>query len=227
MKKIFLLAAAALCFLSAAAQQADPFPSYVQVNGRSEKEITPDEFYLSILINERDSKGKVSVEQQQRQMISALKGLGINVDKQLKMANMSSEYFKRNNTVSTAKYQLKLTSAAMVSNVYAALSDMGISNVSIQRVTHSNIEQYKQEVRLEAIRNAQQVARTLAEAIGQKIGKCFNILDYNNDIMPVMYDNAVFARSMKAESAGAEQDEPLDFKTIRLTYNVQAKFVLE
>ena len=227
MKKILLAAAAAFCVLSAAAQQSDPYPSYVQVNGRAEKEITPDEFYLSIVIDERDSKGKVTVEQQQRQMISALKSLGIDVEKQLKMANMSSEYLKRKTSVTTAKYQLKLNSAAMVSDVYGALADLGISGVSLQRVTHSAIDQYKQEVRIAAIRNAQQVARTLAEAIGQKVGKSFNIVDYNNDMMPVMYDNASFARSMKAEAAGTADDEPLDFKTIRLTYNVQAKFVLE
>lgn len=227
MKKIFLMAAAAFFVLSAAAQQTDPFPSYVQVNGRAEREITPDEFYLSIVVNERDSKGKISVEQQQRQMIAALKGLGVDVDKQLKMANMSSEYFKRNTSVATAKYQLKLGTAAMVANVYGALSDLGISNVSIQRVTSSKIEQYKQEVRVAAIRNAKECAQTLAQAIGQQIGKCFNIIDYNNDVMSVVYDSAMFARNMKAEASGAQDDEPLDFKTIRLTYNVQAKFVLE
>ena len=47
--------------------------------------------------------------------------------------------------------------------------------------------------------------------------------------MPVMYDNAVLMRSAKAagmaESTAGE--EPLAFKTIRLEYSVQAKFVLE
>ena len=47
--------------------------------------------------------------------------------------------------------------------------------------------------------------------------------------MPVMYDNAVLMRSAKAYGAAeaAAEEEPLEFKTIRLEYNVQAKFVLE
>ncbi|MEG1622921.1 MAG: SIMPL domain-containing protein [Alistipes sp.] len=228
MKKMILLAVAAFCVLSVAAQQADPYPSYVQVNGRAEKEITPDEFYLSIVINERDSKGKVSVEQQQKAMITSLKGLGVDVEKQLKMANMSSEFFKKNTAVATAKYQLKLGSAAMVYKVTGALSDLGISDVSIQRVTHSQLEQYKQEVRVAAMRNAKECAQTMAAAIGQKITKCFNIIDYNNDMTPVMYDNAVFARSMKSNAdSESSSDEPLDFKTMKLSASVQARFVLE
>lgn len=227
MKKILILAAAAFLLLPAAAQQTDPFPSSVMVNGRAEKEITPNEFYLSIVISERDSKGRISVEQQQREMIAALRKLGVDVDRQLKMANLSSEHFKRTTSLSTVKYQLKLSSPATVSDVYEALSALGISNVSLQRVTHSQMEQYKVEVRIEAIRNAKATAASLAEAIGQRIGKCFSIVDYNNDFMPAVYDNAMFTRSMKAETSGAQEDEPLDFKTIRLTYSVQAKFVLE
>ena len=114
MKKLILMAAVALMALPAAAQMQEAFPSYIQVNGRAEKEITPDEFYLSIVINERDSKGKISVESQQRDMIAALKRLGVNVEKQLKVANLSSEFFKKNTSVATAKYQLQLGSSAEV-----------------------------------------------------------------------------------------------------------------
>ena len=134
MKKLILIAAVALMALPAAAQVQEAFPSYIQVNGRAEKEITPDEFYLSVIINERDSKGKISVESQQRDMIAALKRLGVNVEKQLKVANLSSEFFKKNTSVATAKYQLQLGSAAEVSKVWQALDNLGISNVSIRCV---------------------------------------------------------------------------------------------
>ena len=230
MKKLILIAAVALMALPAAAQVQEAFPSYIQVNGRAEKEITPDEFYLSVIINERDSKGKISVESQQRDMIAALKRLGVNVEKQLKVANLSSEFFKKNASVATAKYQLQLGSSAEVNKVWQALDGLGISNVSILKVSHSKIEQYKEQVRIEAMQNAKKSASTLAEAVGQTIGKCFYIYDSNSDMMPRFYNNAVVMRSMKASAdmaEGAVADEPLDFKTIKLEYNVQAKFVLE
>ena len=153
MKRLILLAAVAFFALPAAAQMQEAFPSYIQVNGRAEKEIAPDEFYLQIIINERDSKGKISVESQQRDMIAALKRAGVDVEKQLKMANLSSEFFKKNTSVATAKYQLQLGSSAMVAKVWQALDGLGISNVSILKVSHSKIEQYKAEVRVEAMQN--------------------------------------------------------------------------
>lgn len=229
MKRFILAAAVALLALPAAAQVQEAFPSYIQVNGRAEREIAPDEFYLQIVINERDSKSKVSVESQQRDMIAALKRLGVNVEKQLKVANLSSEFFKKNTSVATAKYQLQLGSSAEVGKVWQALDGLGISNVSILKVSHSQLERYKSEVRVEAMRNAKQNAATLAEAIGQTIGKCFYVYDSNNDVMPVFYNNMAVMRSAKAFDAAeaAAEEEPLDFKTIKLQYNVQAKFVLE
>lgn len=229
MKRFILAAAVAFLALPAAAQVQEAFPSYIQVNGRAEREIAPDEFYLQIVINERDSKGKVSVESQQRDMIAALKRLGVNVEKQLKVANLSSEFFEKNTSVATAKYQLQLGSSAEVGKVWQALDGLGISNVSILKVSHSQLERYKSEVRVEAMRNAKQNAATLAEAIGQTIGKCFYVYDSNNDVMPVFYNNMAVIRSAKAFDAAeaAAEEEPLDFKTIKLQYSVQAKFVLE
>ena len=230
MRKLVFLAAALAMMLTAAAQTQEAYPSSIQVNGRAEKEIVPDEFYLSIVIDERDSKGKISVESQQREMIAALRRQGVDVEKQLKVANLSSEFFKKNTSVATAKYQLKLGSAAEAANVWQALDKLGISDVSILRVSHSNIDALKEEVRVEAIRNAQQSARTLAQAIGQTVGKCFYIWDSNNDIMPAYYNNTMAVRSMKSMDAGSGEsagEEPLDFKTIKLQYSVQTKFVLE
>ena len=229
MKKLIAMAVVALMALPAAAQMQEAYPSYIQVTGWAEKELTPDEFYLQIVINERDSKGKISVESQQRDMVAVLRKLGVDVEKQLKMANLSSEFFKKNTSVAMAKYQLQLGSSGEVAKVWQALDDLGISNISILKVTHSQLDKYKQEVRLEAMRNAQKSAQEMAGAIGQTIGKCFYIYDSNSNVLPVMYDNAVLMRSAKAaaDAESAAEEDPLEFKTIKLEYGVQAKFVLE
>ena len=229
MKKLIAMAVVALMALPAAAQMQEAYPSYIQVTGRAEKELTPDEFYLQIVINERDSKGKISVESQQRDMVAVLRKLGVDVEKQLKMANMSSEFFKKNTSVAMAKYQLQLGSSGEVAKVWQALDDLGISNISILKVTHSQLDKYKQEVRLEAMRNARESAQEMAGAIGQTIGKCFYIYDSNSNVLPVMYDNAVLMRSAKAvaDAESVAEEDPLEFKTSKLEYGVQAKFVLE
>ena len=163
-------------------------------------------------------------------MIAALKRLGVNVvEKQLKVANLSSEFFKED---FGGDGQIPVAAGVGGRGLegVAGVGQPGISNVSIpERCRIRKSTNTKEQVRVEAMQNAKQSAQTLAEAIGQKIGKCFYIYDSNNNVMPVFYDNMAVMRSAKAMGVAedAAADEPLDFKTIKLQYNVQAKFVLE
>lgn len=229
MKKIIFALVVALMAMPAFAQQTEPYP-YIQVNGRAEKEVTPDEFYLSIVLDESDTKGKVAIAAQRADMIKALKGIGVDVEKQLKVVDFSSAYFKKTSSLSTAKYQLTLPSPEMVAKTYTALGKLGISNINIDRVSHSKINELKNAVRVEAMRNAKATATALAEAVGQKVGKCFYIYDSNSDVTPRYYANGLVMRAMAAKADSFEasaEEESLDFKTIKLSYDVSAKFVLE
>lgn len=227
------MAAVVLAALPAAAQeQASKYDaSYIQVWGQAEKEIAPDEFYLSVTVDEKDSKGRVSIQTQERSMLAALKSMDVDVQKQLRVVDMSSEYYRKGSALAWKRFQLELTSPEQVARVFAALGELGISDVSVEKVTHSQLDRYKDEVRIAAMRNAQANARTLAEAIGQQAGRCFYIFDTNSDVTPY-YGNVFAARSMKTAmaedtSAAAGEAAGLDFKTIKLKYSIQAKFVLE
>ena len=96
---------------------------------------------------------------------------------------------------------------------------------------YSSFGELQEEVRVEAIRNARQKAAMLAEAIGQKVGRCFHIYDPSRDepfSYFYYYDNSHKVRGAAFADADYEAEAlPLDFKTIRLEYSVQTKFVLE
>lgn len=230
MKKMMLvLAALVVVAASASAQQTEAFPSYIEVTGVAEKEVAPNEIYLSITINERDSKGKISVDEQQREMLAALKKLGVKPDSQLKMVDLTSSYFKRGNALAKAQYELKLGSAVEVAKVWRALDGLGISQVTVQKVSHTDLEKYKAETRTEAIRAARDNARALAEAIDQKAGKCFWIADYSSPVRTVYAAANLKSRAMVEEASfdAVVEEEGLEFQTINLQHRVQAKFVLE
>jgi uncharacterized protein YggE len=229
-KMIFLATAFVLVALSVSAQQAEIFPSYIEVNGVAEKEIAPNEIYLSITINERDSKGKISIDEQQRDMVAVLKKLGVKPAEQLKMLDLTSSYFKRGNALAKAQYELKLTSAVEVARVWRALDELGISQVTVQKVSHTDIETFKKEVRADAMRAARDNARALAEAIDQKAGKCFWIADYSSPVKTTFAVANMKARGVMEESVSFDamvEEEGLEFQTINLQHRVQAKFVLE
>ena len=229
-KMIFIFATLTMVALSASAQQAEFYPSYIEVSGVAEKEIAPNEIYLSITINERDSKGKVSIDEQQREMLAALKKLGIKVGEKLKMMDLTSNYFKRGNALAKAQYELKLASAAEVAAVWRTLDELGISQVTVQKVSHTDLEQFKAETRAEAMRAARDNARALAEAIDQQAGKCFWIYDQQSPVRTVYATANLKARNVAEDTLSFEEAvaaEGLEFQTIKRQHRVQTKFVLE
>lgn len=224
MKKIFIALLALACTLPAVAQEAE---NYIQVTGTSEVEIVPNQFYLSITLDESDTKGRLPLETQRRQMVSALKSLGIDTEKALSIANISNSYYKRSTSLDVAKYQLLLTTPEQLTAVFDKLGSLGISNIAIERVSHTDIERYKSECRKQAMVNAKQIATELAEAIGQQIGKCIYIYDANRGLTPTYYnDGLVLARSASKVMAEQTPEEPIAFKKIKLSYSVNAKFRL-
>ena len=224
--KRLLIALVALTFVLPVFAQEEE--NYIQVNGTSEMEIVPNQFYLSITLDEGDTKGKQAIELQRKQMIAVLKALGIDTEKQLTMADMSSSYFKRGTSLSIAKYQLLLSTTEQVVSVYDKLSEIGISDIDISRVSHTDMEQFKSKCRQDAMKNAKAIATELATAVGQTIGSCIYIYDSNRGITPSYYnDGIMLMRSVAKISAEmAEEPTPVEFKKITINYSVTAKFRL-
>ena len=229
MKKLLLsLVTVAMLSLWAYDAQAQDFhqtiPS-VSVNGSSQVKVTPDEIYLRITLDEGDTKGKDVIEAQRKRLFSALRRCGVDIEKQLTLLDMSSEYFRRGSSLATTQYELKLTSAEAVRAVFEALDKDGITNVSVTRTASSKIDDYRRQARQEAIRNAQSRARDLAEAIGQSIGACFEINDYTSEAR-VTNSRVMMAKSAAVDMAAEEVEPNVEFEQIVINYNVSAKFVL-
>ena len=119
MKRVILLLAAVLLALGVQAQapSEQAFPSFVEVNGVAEREVEPNLIYLTITINERESKGRITVEKQEQDMIVALRQLGIDTKEQLRVNDISSSRLKRTQAVTTKSYQLQLTEPSLVGDV--------------------------------------------------------------------------------------------------------------
>lgn len=231
MKKIFTrqltvvlaLVALVLCSSVAQAQNTEIVPT-VSVNGVSQIRVSPDEIYLSIRLDESDTKGRLPIEEQRRKMFSALKKAGVDAEKQLFVQDMSSDYFRRGRSLVATQYELKLSSADAVRKVFDALDEAGITNVDVTRTSHSNMEGLRSEARTKAMQNAQQRARELAEAIGQSIGACYEISDFTTSSQAVYRKNMLMSTAMDAVAAEAEPD--VEFEQIEINYNVSAKFYL-
>lgn len=228
MKKLLLMALVALLALPAAAQTDPESQNVINVTGKVEKKIAPDRIYIRIVIKDNDIKG-LDVNQIQSKMIAALKKLGIGTDTDLKVDDMDNALRKRNQVQTTKSYQLMVTSATQMAQVYGALADLGISNMSVTKVDNSQMEKYRLEARREAIRQAKQNAEVLAEAIGQSIGPAVYIYDNGGySDMPVMFASRASNKMLAVESVAADDTEgpSLEFREITISHSVNVRFKL-
>ena len=227
MKKLMVSVAAVLLAGSLFAQEKNYIDQpYIEVTGKAEMEVVPDEIYLRIVINEKDNKGKVSVDQQEKEMFKQLKGIGIDLEKNLVVQDMSSDlqtYFLRKNAIlSTKAYQLKVNSAQQLGE---AFQTAGISDVNIEKTDVSNIEELRQEVRTNAAKAARKNAEVLAAALGQQAKEAIFVQDYGFNMRP--YANVLMAKSMAvADAAGEEAAPQLEFQKIKIEHSVMVRFIL-
>lgn len=233
MKKIFMgvVAMAALALMlnpnAAQAQTQQPIVPTVSVNGSSQVKVTPDVIYLTIRLDESDTKGRLPIEEQRQKMFAALKRAGIDAETQLSVQGMSSEFFRRRQSLLATQYELKLASAEAVRRAFDELDAAGITNVTVARTTHSNIEGLRSQARVEAIKSAQQRARELAEAVGQSIGACYEINDYTTSTETVYGKRLMMSNAVAMDAVAEEAVEPnVEFEQIVINYNVSAKFYL-
>lgn len=205
---------------------------YIEVYGDAKEEVVPNEIFISISIQESDIKNKkTTVETLERNMVKALERLGINTQKDLAVRDMNSSfkhYWIRSTEIQTGKnYLLKVDNAVLAGRVFQSLESLGISQMNIERVDHSDIEAIQQAVKEKAVKNGKTKADALAAAIGQNAGKALYIRETNQG---VYYPNMLRAQVAKVatfDMAVEESAEPeLEFEKIVVEYKIFVCFEL-
>jgi uncharacterized protein YggE len=209
---------------------------YIEVTGYTEKKIVPDEIYLSITIKERESgRDKITVDQQEKDLIQALTDLNIPLEL-LTVADAQADYIRvkwtKKDVISQSEYELKLSTAQQVADVFEKLDEMKIDNAFISKVSHSKIKEYRKEVEIQTIKNAKSKADYLLAAIGQETGTALiiNERSLNSDDYYIDGVNVRGARGLasvqyivpKSKSMGTIQ-----FKKIKLESTIYVKFEIK
>jgi uncharacterized protein YggE len=205
---------------------------YIDMSTTVEREVTPDELYLRITINEKEYKGKKSLEEMQDAMIDALKACRIDISNCLTLNYMDSEisykaFSKKVMPKTEATYILKLNDATAMQNVISALEEKQISNISLIRTRYTKEKELKAEMGIEAMQQAKAEAQTLAGAIGQEVGKAITISSWTsgNEQQPRMYK----ARANALEDS-LSSDAPvmpiIQIGKITYRFNVSVRFEL-
>lgn len=237
MRKLILAACFLLAMYFVADAQTKNFidQPYIEVSGSADTLVTPNRIFIKIVISERDSKNKVSVEESESQMITALKELGINTESDLTTSDMLSSYrfyiLKQRDIFKTKEYILKVSSAAMASKVFLQLENLGISNASIDRVDHTELESIRNICRSKAIINAKEKAFAFANPLSQTVGNAIQITDNEtnpgNQLQGKVEGLIIRGYGTTLKEVRRDDIPKIEFEKIKVSSTISAKFILK
>jgi len=204
--------------------------SYLETSARTDTLVTPDKIYLSITIQEKDSKGRKSVEEQENKMAQSLKNLGIDIEKQLSIKDLASnykKYFLRSKEVLKRKqYSLLVYDGLTAGKVMAALEDLAIANTYLEKTEYSKMDKLELTLKSRAVKKAKRKANALTKPLGQKVGMAIHIVDNSQPYYPRYNQPRMAMKTMAMEDASAIEPLDIDFQQIKVESTVNVKFRL-
>lgn len=235
MKRLKLTALFLLIFITGKSQIKNFIDQpYLEVSGSVDTLVTPNEIFIKIIITEKDTRDKISLEELEIKMVNLLKGLGIDTEKDLTTNDMTSNFrfyiLRSKDILKTKQYILKVKDAVIASKVFIQLEDIGISNTSIDRVNHSDLENIRNLMRAKAITNAKTRAIALTKPLNQTIGAAIHIADnenYNTNNLREGRLTEVVVTGYGMDKRKAGELPNIDFEKIKVTANINVKFMLK
>jgi hypothetical protein len=114
---------------------------YIETTAKTDTLVIPDNIYITIILNESDSKNKKSTEELEIVLEQTLKKININTQKDLSLLDYSSDFkkyfLKGQNVLKVKNYSLLVHDAITAGKVLAELENVGISNVEISKTEYS------------------------------------------------------------------------------------------
>jgi len=235
MNKIFLALILSLSYCISVIGQTKNFidQPYIEVGGSSDTLVTPNLIYIKIIISEKDSRDKIPLEEQEIKMVTAFKNLGINTEVDLTISDMLSNYkfylLKQKDILKTKEYILKVTTAETASKVFVQLEDFGMSNTSIYKVDHSDIENLKNICRKKAIESSYKKAIALTKPLSQTIGNAIHITDNDTNLVHQLQGRVAGLQiSGYGSNDKAKYEAPkIEFEKIKVSAEVSVKYILK
>lgn len=213
----------------------------VNASGVAEMEVVPDEIYVQVLLREYDKKGgtKVDINTIKDNFIKAVIGTGLSAE------NISIQgyqgwdgnywLYKKNKKKNpelkaSISYQVKLASTKQMDDLVEKLDDEATENFFISRVNHSKLQEFKKQLKIQAVKAAKEKATYLAGAINENVGEALTINEPNeiNYYPQPQYANRMMTKmEAAADMAGNEGLPNIDFKKMKLQFEVNVVFALK
>lgn len=228
----FLIAISSFSVFAQADKDTKPDKPIIEVNGRAELEIVPDEIYVLITLRERSKNtDKWKIETQEDNLKNKLKEKGFDLAN-LSLSDASGDlqyggFLRKNKVLTEKRLTMKLATAGEVNKLFQVLDELEIEDANITRTWHSKMDELKKQTKIRAMQAAKAKADYLLTAIGEQTGKPLHIreTDYTPVYQQNMLSNVMERATDGAQSGGLGND--ISFTKIKVAYEIYAKFEIK
>jgi predicted secreted protein len=202
-------------------------------------EIIPDEIYVQVDLKEYEKKGqgKINIENIKRNFLDNVKAIGI-PDSLVSIAAYDGfggnpwlrKKNKKNELLASISYQIKIKTSKQLDDLVDKLDDEATTNFYIQRTSHSKLTELRKQLKIQAIKAAKEKAQYLTEAINEKAGEAVTInepTEYYQPYYNTMRSNVMMKEQAMAGDMAAANGNPVDFRKMKLRYDVTVVFAVK
>jgi uncharacterized protein YggE len=229
MKKTLFLICFSLTICSTILGQDDK--RYIIVRGSAESEVTPDIIIISIRLREyEENKQKVTLDKIESDFTSAVTKSKINKDRiVLSDISINSVQQRRRDRDFYAQktYNINFSKTEDVLTFLENLKSVKIDYLDIAKLSHTEIEKYRLEIKIEALKAAEKKADALLNSVGAKRGKPLLIDESPSEVTdwrPRNMDSNALYKIVDNETLGISE---IPLKKIKLRFEILARFEIE
>lgn len=224
-------------FLTAVAAWGQTDKRYIEVIGSAETDIDPNIIVLSVQLREYDeNKEKVTLDKIEVDFNMALTKSKI-LKENVRLADLSSNAFrprKRDReSYSRKTFEITFSKSEDVLIFLDNLSDVKTESVNVTKLSHTEIQKFRLDTKVIALKAAEMKAEVLLNSVGSKKGKPIlieekpELQEWSNRNLggnAMYYSNMTTYDSIGINSQGTN-DIPL--KKIHLRFEIMARFEID
>ena len=232
MKTFVVLVTLWLSGILAISAQEDNNSRYIEVTGSSETEIIPDEIHFMITIKEywqeefekkskpEDYQTKVPVNEIEHNLMSALKQAGI-APSDIQTKEVGDYWRERGKDFLISKtFDIKLQNPDQINRIIQTVNTKGIQSMNIGELKNKDLQEYRKQGKIEALKAARQKADYLVAAMGQKLGNVLRIVEPEERSFSYFQPQS----AMSNVAIPSYDSNPENFRTIKLRCQMTARF---
>lgn len=218
------------------AQELNNNLRFIVVKGRAEMEVSPDEIRFQIGIEEywkeefekgkeyKDYITKIPLAEIEKKLMTALSEIGINKNQIIikeigQYWSGSGKDFKKSKTI-----ELVLTDFVKVNEIISDIRVKGINSMKVIELKNKDITQYREQVKIEAMKAAKTKAAYLLKSVDEELGQVISVIELDNNSGNFWNTQNMLSNTIMP-SAGDESNGAM--RKIKLEYEIKIKFEIK